>query len=96
LVSVLFADAVGIHAAAGIARSGGRAGALSGTSIRAGDWSGCTAASWKFIGDAVMAVWGAGGQEDDAERAVRAALDLTAAVSALGDEVSAPSSGPAS
>ena len=41
----------------------------------------------KFIGDAVMAVWGAPvAQEDDAERAVRTALDLVAAVSALGDE----------
>lgn len=45
----------------------------------------------KFIGDAVMAVWGAPvATEDDAERAVRAALDLVAAVSALGDEVGAP------
>ena len=42
----------------------------------------------KFIGDAVMAVWGAPtATEDDAERAVRAALDLVAAVSALGDEL---------
>src|SRR5205823_5277658 len=42
----------------------------------------------KFIGDAVMAVWGTPvAQEDDAERAVRAALDLVAAVSALGDEL---------
>jgi class 3 adenylate cyclase len=41
----------------------------------------------KFIGDAVMAVWGTPtAQEDDAERAVRAALDLVAMVSALGQE----------
>ncbi|HLB04265.1 MAG TPA: adenylate/guanylate cyclase domain-containing protein [Gaiellaceae bacterium] len=45
----------------------------------------------KFIGDAVMAVWGTPvATEDDAERAVRAALNLVAAVSALGDEVGAP------
>jgi len=45
----------------------------------------------KFIGDAVMAVWGTPvAQEDDAERAVRAALDLVHAVSALGHEVGAP------
>ena len=45
----------------------------------------------KFIGDAVMAVWGTPvAQEDDAERAVRAALDLVAAVAALGQEVGAP------
>ena len=38
----------------------------------------------KFIGDAVMAVWGSPvAQEDDAERAVRAALDLVAAVPEL-------------
>jgi class 3 adenylate cyclase len=41
----------------------------------------------KFIGDAVMAVWGAPiANEDDAERAVRAALDVVASVSELGDE----------
>ncbi len=39
----------------------------------------------KFIGDAVMAVWGAPtAQEDDAERAVRAGLDLVTAVRSLG------------
>jgi class 3 adenylate cyclase len=44
----------------------------------------------KFIGDAVMEVWGTPvATEDDAERAVRAALDLVAAVSALGQEVGA-------
>jgi class 3 adenylate cyclase/tetratricopeptide (TPR) repeat protein len=44
----------------------------------------------KFIGDAVMAVWGTPtATEDDAERAVRAALDLVAAISSLGEEVGA-------
>jgi class 3 adenylate cyclase/tetratricopeptide (TPR) repeat protein len=39
----------------------------------------------KFIGDAVMAVWGTPvAHEDDAERAVRAALDLVDAVGHLG------------
>ena len=44
----------------------------------------------KFIGDAVMAVWGAPvAHEDDAERAVRAALDLVEAVHSLGPDVEA-------
>jgi class 3 adenylate cyclase len=45
----------------------------------------------KFIGDAVMAVWGTPvASESDAERAVRAALDLVAAVHALGAEAGVP------
>jgi class 3 adenylate cyclase/tetratricopeptide (TPR) repeat protein len=45
----------------------------------------------KFIGDAVMAVWGTPvATEDDPERAVRAALDLVASIAALGDEIGEP------
>jgi class 3 adenylate cyclase/predicted ATPase len=45
----------------------------------------------KFIGDAVMAVWGTPtATEGDAERAVRAALDLVAEVSRLGEEAGVP------
>ncbi len=45
----------------------------------------------KFIGDAVMAVWGTPvAQEDDAERGVRAALDLVAAVRQLGADRGMP------
>ena len=44
----------------------------------------------KFIGDAVMAVWGAPtAREDDAERSVRAALDLVDAVRVLGATIQA-------
>src|SRR3954449_12503049 len=45
----------------------------------------------KFIGDAVMAVWGTPvAREDDAERSVRAALALTQSITALGEEVGMP------
>jgi class 3 adenylate cyclase len=45
----------------------------------------------KFIGDAVMAVWGTPvASEGDAERAVRAALDLVGAVAELGHEAGVP------
>jgi predicted ATPase/class 3 adenylate cyclase len=45
----------------------------------------------KFIGDAVMAVWGTPvANEDDPERAVRAALDLVDSVASLGQESGAP------
>ena len=44
----------------------------------------------KFIGDAVMAVWGTPtATEDDAERAVRAALDLVASIPELDPAVQA-------
>src|SRR3989304_5567766 len=45
----------------------------------------------KFIGDAVMAVWGTPvAREDDAERAVRAALDLVDAAIRLREEAGVP------
>ncbi|HTY71834.1 MAG TPA: adenylate/guanylate cyclase domain-containing protein [Actinomycetes bacterium] len=45
----------------------------------------------KFIGDAVMAVWGVPvAHEDDAERSVRAGLELVQAIAALGEDEGAP------
>jgi class 3 adenylate cyclase/tetratricopeptide (TPR) repeat protein len=44
----------------------------------------------KFIGDAVMAVWGSTvAREDDGERAVRAALEIVDAVGVFGEQVGA-------
>ncbi len=92
LVSVLFADLVGFTAASEERDAEDTRELLSryfDTSRRLIELYGGTVE--KFIGDAVMAVWGTPtATEADAERAVRAALDLVAAVSALGDEVSAP------
>ena len=49
----------------------------------------------KFIGDAVMAVWGTPtAHEDDAERAVRAALELVEAVANLDPGASTPGAKP--
>jgi class 3 adenylate cyclase/tetratricopeptide (TPR) repeat protein len=92
LVSVLFADLVGFTAASEGRDAEDTRELLSryfDTSRRLIELYGGTVE--KFIGDAVMAVWGAPvATEDDAERAVRAALDLVAAVTSLGDEVGAP------
>ena len=92
LVSVLFADLVGFTALSEERDSEDTRELLSryfDTCRRLIELYGGTVE--KFIGDAVMAVWGTpSATEDDAERAVRAALDLVAAVSALGDEVGVP------
>jgi class 3 adenylate cyclase/tetratricopeptide (TPR) repeat protein len=92
LVSVLFADLVGFTAASENRDAEETRELLSRyfeTAQRLISLYGGTVE--KFIGDAVMAVWGTPtATEDDAERAVRAALDLVAAVSALGDEVGSP------
>jgi predicted ATPase/class 3 adenylate cyclase len=92
LVSVLFADLVGFTAASEARDAEDTRELLSryfDTCRRLIELYGGTVE--KFIGDAVMAVWGTPvATEDDAERAVRAALDLVAAVTALGDEVGVP------
>jgi class 3 adenylate cyclase/tetratricopeptide (TPR) repeat protein len=91
LVTVLFADLVGFTAASEQRDAEETRELLSryfDTSRRLIELYGGTVE--KFIGDAVMAVWGTPtATEDDAERAVRAALDLVAAVSALGQEAGA-------
>jgi class 3 adenylate cyclase len=92
LVSVLFADLVGFTAASEARDAEDTRALLSryfDTCRRLIELYGGTVE--KFIGDAVMAVWGTPAvTEDDAERAVRAALDLVAAVTALGDELGTP------
>ncbi len=87
MVSVLFADLVGFTALAGARDPEEVRELLTGYFEAARDAverHGGTVE--KFIGDAVMAVWGAPiAQEDDAERAVRVALELVDAVHALGE-----------
>ena len=83
LVSVLFADLVGFTAASEQRDAEETRELLSRTSTsrRTLDRAATAAQVEKFIGDAVMAVWGTPtATEDDAERAVRAALELVAAV----------------
>ncbi len=87
MVSVLFADLVGFTALSGRRDPEEVRELLTGyfdTARRAVERHGGTVE--KFIGDAVMAVWGAPiAQEDDAERAVRVALELVDAVRGLGE-----------
>ncbi|MBA2384472.1 MAG: AAA family ATPase, partial [Actinobacteria bacterium] len=92
LVSVLFADLVGFTTLSESRDSEEVRELLSGYFDTCGRLIGLYGGTVeKFIGDAVMAVWGTPtATEDDAERAVRAALDLVAAVSALGDKIGEP------
>ncbi len=91
IVSILFADLVGFTALA----EGRDAEDTRELLSRYFDLSGDVIARYggtveKFIGDAVMAVWGAPtAHEDDAERAVRAALELVDAVRSLGPGIAA-------
>jgi len=91
LVSVLFADLVGFtpfaeaHDAEEVRETLSRYFDLASEIVRR--YGGTVE---KFIGDAVMALWGAPtAREDDAERAVRAALDLVDAVGVLGSGITA-------
>ena len=92
LVSVLFADLVGFTSLSETRDAEGVRELLSDyfdTCRRVIERYGGTVQ--KFIGDAVMAVWGAPvAREDDAERAVRAALDLVQEVADLGRELEVP------
>jgi len=91
LVSILFADLVGFTTLA----EGRDVEEVRETLTRYFDLAGDVIGRYggtveKFIGDAVMAVWGAPvAREDDAERAVRAALELVDAVRTLGPDTRA-------
>ena len=91
VVSVLFADLVGFTSFS----EGRDAEEVRDTLTRYFDLASDVIARYggtveKFIGDAVMAVWGAPtAHEDDAERAVRAGLELVDAVRSLGPTIQA-------
>ncbi len=92
LVSVLFADLVGFTGLSEAARDAEEVRELLtryfDTCRRLVSLYGGTVE--KFIGDAVMAVWGTPvAQEDDAERAVRTALDLVRAIPELDSDLKA-------
>jgi class 3 adenylate cyclase/tetratricopeptide (TPR) repeat protein len=91
LVSVLFADLVGFTPFAEERDAEEVRETLTRYFERARDVIGRYGGSVeKFIGDAVMAVWGAPtAHEDDAERAVRAGLELVDAVRSLGPGIEA-------
>ena len=95
LVSVLFADLVGFTPYAAERDAEEVRETLTRYFDLAGDVIGRYGGTVeKFIGDAVMAVWGAPvAHEDDAERAVRAALELLDAVRVLGPGTSGPGGG---
>jgi len=91
LVSIVFADLVGFTTLAEGRDAEDTRELLSGYFDLAQDVIGRYGGTVeKFIGDAVMAVWGAPiAHEDDAERAVRAALELVDAVKTLGPGIAA-------
>ena len=89
LVSILFADLVGFTPFAEERDAEEVRETLSGYFELASDVIGRYGGTVeKFIGDAVMAVWGAPvAHEDDAERAVRAGLELVDAIPRLGPAI---------
>ncbi len=91
LVTVLFADLVGFTTLAEGRDAEAVRELLSQYFVLASDLLGRYGGTVeKFIGDAVMAVWGTPiAHEDDAERAVRAALELVAGVRTLGPDIAA-------
>ncbi len=92
LVSVLFVDLVGFTSYAEQHDAEDVRGVLAQFYDIAADAVACHGGVVeKFIGDAVMAVWGTPvAHEDDAERAVRAALEIVPDVGALGRSLGLP------